>query len=337
MPHSIPSLFSGVAFDRHRVFETSDFDEVCFRSSKLFSPHRIVARPRMNAGRSKLDAIEVGALMLSRFSWGSGIGVEPEALDEHYLIVLPTRGKARFQFSERVLEASPAVAAIVNAASRFRFSVSDDYEQIVLRVNRQAVTQAWCALMGAAPANAILFDSTIRVGGAGWAALNPILDLISRCAGLAAANGAANTPLLGRLEDMLATSLLLNQPHTGAHTLWPSPPRAHSRTLGRALEFMQDNLAEPITGTDVAAHCAVSVRSLQLLFKAEVGIGAMQWLRQQRLEAVRRHLGLRRSHQDSRSIGEVALAYGFTHLGEFSTAYRLAFGETPRQTANSRH
>lgn len=291
----------------------------------------------MRAGRSKLDALEVGALMLSRFSWGSEIGVEPDALEDHYLIVLPTKGRACFHFSERALEATPAVAAIVNAASRFRFSVSDDYEQIVLRVNRQAVTQAWCSLTGAAPTSAILFDNTVRVGGAGWAALNPILDLISRCAGTAAAHGALNTPLLGRLEDMLVTSLLLNQPHTGAHTLWPSPPKAHSRTLTRAMEFMQDNLAESISGADVAAHCAVSVRSLQLLFKAEVGIGAMQWLRQQRLEAVRRHLGLRRASRDSRSISEVALAYGFTHLGEFSTAYRRAFGETPRQTASRRN
>jgi transcriptional regulator GlxA family with amidase domain len=32
------------------------------------------------------------------------------------------------------------------------------------------------------------------------------------------------------------------------------------------------------------------------------------------------------------SVTDTALQFGFTHLGEFSKAYRLQFGETARET-----
>jgi transcriptional regulator GlxA family with amidase domain len=35
---------------------------------------------------------------------------------------------------------------------------------------------------------------------------------------------------------------------------------------------------------------------------------------------------------DSRSVTEVALSWGFSHMGRFSQEYRKAFGERPIET-----
>jgi AraC-like DNA-binding protein len=56
----------------------------------------------------------------------------------------------------------------------------------------------------------------------------------------------------------------------------------------------------------------------------------MQWLREQRLDAVHRHL--RDAAGASTQVTDTAFAYGFSHLGEFSRAYRRRFGETPGRT-----
>jgi transcriptional regulator GlxA family with amidase domain len=59
----------------------------------------------------------------------------------------------------------------------------------------------------------------------------------------------------------------------------------------------------------------------------------MQWLRRQRLEAVRG--GLMQAAAPA-SVSHTALRFGFTHFGEFSRAYRQAFGEMPTQTLRRR-
>jgi transcriptional regulator GlxA family with amidase domain len=65
------------------------------------------------------------------------------------------------------------------------------------------------------------------------------------------------------------------------------------------------------------------------LFQDECGQSPLQWLRVQRLQAVRQALS---QNGKTCKIGETAASFGFAHLGEFSRAYRKAFGETPQQT-----
>jgi AraC-like DNA-binding protein len=59
----------------------------------------------------------------------------------------------------------------------------------------------------------------------------------------------------------------------------------------------------------------------------------MAYLRTVRMHASREEL---RRNECERSIAEVALGCGFTHLGRFSVDYRHSFGETPSQTRNRR-
>lgn len=89
---------------------------------------------------------------------------------------------------------------------------------------------------------------------------------------------------------------------------------------------MQDHLEEPLTVSDVAVACGVSVRTLQAAFKSTYGLGPMQWLREQRLHRVRETL--RSIDHEGLSVTDVAMRFGFTHLGEFSKAYRRVFGDT---------
>ena len=98
---------------------------------------------------------------------------------------------------------------------------------------------------------------------------------------------------------------------------------------------MLAHLEKPLTVSAVARSCGVATRTLQAGFQQAHGHGPMQWLRTRRLEAVR--VALRADESPRPSVAQTALRFGFTHLGEFSRAYRAAFGETPRETLARRH
>jgi AraC-like DNA-binding protein len=80
----------------------------------------------------------------------------------------------------------------------------------------------------------------------------------------------------------------------------------------------------------LAEATGISIRSLQYGFRRFRNITPLAYLREVRLEAAQAELS---SPLNMLSIKDVALKWGFTHMGHFAARYRAAYGETPSQTA----
>jgi adenylate cyclase len=92
---------------------------------------------------------------------------------------------------------------------------------------------------------------------------------------------------------------------------------------------MRRNRARRITSADLVAASGVAPRTLAKHFKAFVGVPPLGYLARLRLAAAREAL-LGGAH--GRSVTDVAIENGFTHLGRFSVRYRRQFGEAPSAT-----
>lgn len=110
----------------------------------------------------------------------------------------------------------------------------------------------------------------------------------------------------------------------------------HSRgfsTRRQALKRINNHIEQtgnyPLTINEMSSIACVSQRTLHYCFEQELGISPNTFLRDCRLNAVRRDL-LNVSEQ--RAICDIALRYGFYHLGTFNHYYKLLFAETPSQT-----
>ncbi|HEY1174991.1 MAG TPA: AraC family transcriptional regulator, partial [Phytomonospora sp.] len=108
---------------------------------------------------------------------------------------------------------------------------------------------------------------------------------------------------------------------------------ATSQRVRRAMEYMVERLAEPVSVADVAEVSGTSVRSLQSAFRSELGTTPVQWLKAQRLE--RAH-ALLVSGAPGLTVTDVAYRCGFFHIGEFGAAFRARYGTTPSAVLASR-
>jgi transcriptional regulator GlxA family with amidase domain len=99
----------------------------------------------------------------------------------------------------------------------------------------------------------------------------------------------------------------------------------------RALEYARENVRAPLTVARLAAAVGVSSRSLQAGFARDVGCSPSVYVRDLRLERVRSEL-LAAEPGDGILVTDVALRWGFSHLGRFSRFYRERFGEAPSET-----
>jgi AraC family transcriptional regulator len=94
------------------------------------------------------------------------------------------------------------------------------------------------------------------------------------------------------------------------------------------LRLIDERLAEVGAApklSELAALCKISVRQLTRSFRESRGCSIGDYIAQQRLNQAKRMLA------SGSSVKEIAYRLGFTSPGIFSTAFRRAIGETPRQ------
>ena len=105
--------------------------------------------------------------------------------------------------------------------------------------------------------------------------------------------------------------------------------------MRRSIEFIELHLAEPISLADIATYARMSPRSIQTGFREDLDTTPITFIRDRRLDAVRRNL-LAAVPGDGLNVTQVATRWGFTHLGNFSVVYRARFGESPSTTLRGR-
>jgi transcriptional regulator GlxA family with amidase domain len=96
-----------------------------------------------------------------------------------------------------------------------------------------------------------------------------------------------------------------------------------------AERYIAECAASTINLGDLAKVAGVSPRTLHEGFRRYRGYSPMQYLRRQRMSAAREELT---SPGATTTVTDVALKWGFNHLGRFSGFYARQFGEAPSET-----
>jgi AraC-like DNA-binding protein len=131
------------------------------------------------------------------------------------------------------------------------------------------------------------------------------------------------------IESALIKGLILAQPNNYSAELRQLLDVKLPFYLLRAKDFMHANAREAVHLEDIERASGVSRFKLFEEFKKHFAMSPMAYLKKYRLSAVRQEMLEDRS---ARNISVIALGWGFTHLGRFSTEYRKLFGESPSVT-----
>jgi AraC-like DNA-binding protein len=117
--------------------------------------------------------------------------------------------------------------------------------------------------------------------------------------------------LTGWLEDFISSSLI---------QVAPAPPDS----IALALEFMKNNLAEPLTRDEVARACNMSYGYFSKIFHQKTGYTFTDLLNKFRIEKA-----CTLFDQSGLNINQVALECGFTDQSYFSKVFRRYHGISP--------
>ncbi|PJL58836.1 helix-turn-helix domain-containing protein [Stenotrophomonas maltophilia] len=148
-------------------------------------------------------------------------------------------------------------------------------------------------------------------------------DLVRHAPDLAAASATSDA---GRVQQLPPGVEPAAAPGPGREEMLRAAHEGLHDGLKRALAYLKDHAAEPLTLGDLARQAHVSQSHLGFLFRSELGTTFKLLLQQLRIEHAKQLL---RDGQRLR-ITDVALQVGFGDLSHFEKSFRRAVGVSPR-------
>jgi len=131
--------------------------------------------------------------------------------------------------------------------------------------------------------------------------------------------------LVEALVDALSLRLLNSYAGfaCGHGRLANAPPGLDSRRLQRVIDYIDANLAKPISLDDLAAAASLSRFHFSRMFKVATGQSPSTFIGHRRLEMAKRQLA------GGLSIGQIAFDCGFSSESNFARSFKRVGGMTP--------
>ncbi len=312
----------------HQLFASTNLDQThAFMDSKEFF---FDMRSRDTGA---LDIVSRVAYLPGTFIgciyYGAAVsaGGRPDRQKDDFWVHFPLRGNSEMVSKAGSLPCNPTRAVIISAHGHYLRSEAGS-ERVTLTVSKATAMRQLEALLGDVPTRRLEFLPDFDFTAEHARRLRRQMHLVIADLDEAGPAGIGSV-MLNMYEQLLVTGLLLGQPNNYTAALERLENKVAPGDVKRAIDFIESNLHLPVTLADIALASGVPGRTLLEHFKSHRSISPMRYLRDARLARVRD--ALMRADQDE-SVTQIALAWGFSHLGRFAADYRERYGEAPSQT-----
>ena len=283
---------------------------------------------------NRLDAFQnvahLGEVGLSFLSYGGEVEITPGRLETFYLVQTPLAGGAEISAGPQSVVSTSTRATVLSPDDRVSMRWSADSSQFDVYIDRAALERRLEALLGHPVAEPLRFTLGMELAsesGRGWLRLVSLVREEVELRGMLLRQPFA----AAQLEELLLTTLLLAQPSNYSEQLRTDTAPLSPRAFRRVLEHVHANLHDQLQAGDLARIGGVGVRSLEQSFRRHLGTTPSAYVRDLRLQGAHDEL-VAADPADGASVAQIAVAWGFTHLGRFSELYRRTFGVPPSVT-----
>jgi AraC-like DNA-binding protein len=306
---------------------TTDVDDAHQKIADLFCGHDLVPQTRGTSVDMKLRSLHRGDIGIEFLDYGADVRISPEGLENFHLIQIPLAGHAHMEVGSSSVDSSPKTATVPPIDRPFTMTWDRGTPHLIVYVSRLALASVAAQLYGRDPENSVKLGYAMDLTGpAGRAFLRSVVELHDDMISQEPRTAPGFVQKL--LADTMVSRLLLAM--DPATDVDHSSPASESRLIRQFRELLERHASEELAVPDIAENLGVSVRTLQLALRSEVGATPSELLRRVRLDRARELLLAAAPGQET--IVSIAERCGFSHQGRFSALYLDTFGELPSES-----
>lgn len=314
--------------DQHLELKSKDWDEIDELNRHVYMPYRYRSTKSTARPDSTHHTYEFGDMILSRFAYGTGVVLDEFDPQAGRGIVMTTL-RGNLLHCDGVPTRAGESFLIDAAKTDYRVAATDDHLQLNLSFDHNSLDRLFEQLYGykAAPN---MWKLKFKFGGeqSSWVAL---LEYAARLIA-ERANTEQQRFAMRHLEETLGMAIISEWTSRFGTRAPEQQIGAVPRVVKKAEEFMRDNLFDPPTRTEIAAHCGVSVRTLSDAFRKFKNVSPMEYLKQLKYEGVYREL---LENQDG-CLRDIAGKWGIHHMSLFSREFKKRYGVLPSELTRSK-
>ncbi|CAL94562.1 AraC family transcriptional regulator [Azoarcus olearius] len=315
------------------LFRTSDLDEARDKVSRVFCDHRLRVVDRSQRIGAEMYLRPIRGIGVGRMRYGASVAIDPGQLGDFTLIQMPLRGSEVVEHAGHTVNSNTDVASVVSPTQAVSIRHGADTDKLFIRIDRETLERHCRQHLGGTLREPVEFLPEMALGSSRCQSWVRLMKWLCEEIGHENPQGEAvlDSPLFSaQVEQMVITTLLMCQPHNYSERLAQDGPSIAPHFIRRTERYIEDKAHEPLTIGELAEHAGVSTRSLFAGFRKYRDTTPMQYLKDVRMQRV--HQELLRSAPDTTTVTDVAMRWGFSHLGHFAVDYKRCFGESPSAT-----
>ena len=308
---------------KHVVLATQDVAAYVDLYSRLAIPATLHSATR-GPFWVRAHGAAIGPLRVLASAFEGDVDGGTGAVDGAYNFTRALAGRLALDVGRTTVHVDRGTASIASPGLPVRSRIQAGLAAVTVVIPQAVMTRALTALDVPRLPTALQFVPTVPLESARGAAIDRLVQHA-----LHTIDDDLMTPQVGAsLADALVHCLLAHLPHSRSAQLGRPAAMPAPRAVRLAEAFIDANLDQPLTLTDLSIRLGVGARSLGAGFMAHHGKSVLQFIRERRLARAR---DLLRAGVYA-TVAEVALACGCSHLGRFSVRYRETFGESAKAT-----
>lgn len=313
------------AANRRVLYQGTDPAAVHTAVASRLGPHRL----HVPGGRIKASfrVLHQGDISIHELAYGAHADMYLDGNTPDHLIPIRHRGWGRVVIENVESALSPCVLGPGRPA---RLSWEPDTSVVIIRIPGAVMDRATGRGTAKGPSSigelGPYLDGT-DLGVRQWLSLARDFSAMVDSAGQLAGSELAAR----HFEQVLVHGLLSCAPSYGAGPR-PESDSIEPSGLRRALAYCAEHAGEPISVKSVAAAAGMSVRTLQEKFRIHLGVTPVGHLRRVRLAGAHADLLNAAERRSRDTVTDIALRWGFGHLGRFGSMYRETYGQLPSHT-----
>lgn len=310
--------------ERSSVFHHADPYAVSDYVNRHVGQH-CIGLSRTTHPQASLSHRKLAELDLCRISYGGSVRVTSPALETIYHLQVLLHGNCLWRGPQREHHLVPGELLLINPDDPVDLTYSQDCEKFILKVPTRLLESICDEQRWQRPSGGVRFlRNHYRLDE-----LDGFVNLLGMVCHEAEVSDSL--PRVQGHYSQIVASKLLTLMSTNVQRENLGAPGA---SLERILDYIERNLKLELPAEALAEQACMSLRSLYALFDRHLGTTPKQYVRQRKLQ--RLHECLADPTCSVRSVTELAMDYGFMHLGRFAESYRQQFAELPSETFKRR-
>lgn len=309
---------------RSEVFNQADPHVVSLYVNQHVGSH-CIQLPKASRPLAHLSHRAFAELDLCRITYGAPVRVVSPALERCFHLQVLLAGHCLWRQGRQEHFLAPGELLLINPDDPVDLTYSADCEKFIVKIPVCLLANLCEQQRWAVPPLGVRFvQHRYR--------LDDVQGLVSLLGLLCQeAEEVESQPLVQAHYSQIVASKLLGLMKTNVQR---AAQPAQALNFQRVVDYVERHLRHELDADTLASLINVSPRTLYGLFERNAQASPADYIRQRRLARV--HACLSDPQCTVRSLSELAMDYGFMHLGRFSGQYRKQFGQLPSETLRQR-